>query len=135
MATRPRSRRAKGAAAGGAGGATTAGRNAAASRKGARSRLHELFPDVSDAYEAMARAARDAGPLDARAVALVKVALSVGRGSWRGTHAHVRKALEAGATPAELRQLVAVAVPTVGLAAALDALRWIDETIEERSQA
>lgn len=99
---------------------------------GARARLQQLFPKVSDAYEAMASAATEAGPLDARSVALLKVALSVGRGSWRGTHAHVRKALEAGVTAAELRHLAAVALPTIGLAASLDALRWIDETIDEQ---
>jgi alkylhydroperoxidase/carboxymuconolactone decarboxylase family protein YurZ len=99
---------------------------------GARARLQQLFPGVSDAYEAMALAAKEAGPLDPRSVALLKVALSVGRGSSRGTHAHARKALEAGVTPAELRHLVAVALPTIGLAASLDALRWIEETIDER---
>ena len=99
---------------------------------GARARLRTLFPMVSEAYEAMALAAKDAGPLDPRSVALLKVALSVGRGSWRGTHAHARKALEAGVAPAELRHLAAVALPTIGLAASLDALRWIEETIDEQ---
>lgn len=34
--------------------------------------------------------------------------------------------------PGALRHAVLVALPTIGLAAALDALRWIDETIDER---
>lgn len=106
-----------------------------ASGTGARARLHELFRDLSNAYERLASAAKTAGPLDARTVALVKVALSAGQGSWRGTHAHARKALEEGVSPDELRHLVAVALPTMGLAATLDALRWIDETIEEQEPA
>lgn len=113
--------------------AALAGRASSASGTGARGRLHALFPGVSAAYEGLALAAREAGPLDPRSVALVKVALSVGRGSSRGAHAHARKALEAGVRPAELRHLVAVALPTIGLPAALDALRWIDETIEEHA--
>lgn len=112
--------------------AALAGRASSVSGSGARARLHDLFPRVSEAYEGLALAAKEAGPLDPQSIALVKVALSVGRGSWRGTHAHARKALEAGVTPAQLRHLVAVALPTIGLPAALDALRWVDETIEER---
>ncbi len=103
------------------------------SRPGAYSRLREVAPEAVAAYETMSRAAAAAGPIDPVTLALLKVALSVGRGSWRGVHAHARKALEAGADPAALRQIAALAVPSLGLHAALDALRWVDEVVEERT--
>jgi alkylhydroperoxidase/carboxymuconolactone decarboxylase family protein YurZ len=102
-----------------------------ASRQGAYTRLREHAPEVVAAYEALAAASKTAGPLDAVTVALLRMALSVGRGSWRGVHAHARKALEAGASPDALRQVASLAVPTLGLHAGLDALRWIDEIVEE----
>lgn len=89
------------------------------------------YPDVASAYEALSERVRAAGPLDATAVALVKVSISIGRGSWRSTHAHTRKALEARVDPDALRQVALIALPIAGLAAALDAYRWIDETILE----
>jgi alkylhydroperoxidase/carboxymuconolactone decarboxylase family protein YurZ len=46
-------------------------------------------------------------------------------------HAHARKALEAGVSAEALRQVAAVAVPVLGLHASLDALRWIEEIIDE----
>ncbi len=104
-----------------------------ADRPGAYSRLRELAPDLVSAYEALSRHAAAAGPLDAGTLATVKLALSVGRGSWRAVHAHARKALEAGVDPAVLRQVAIAAVPVLGLHAALDAVRWIDEVIAERS--
>jgi alkylhydroperoxidase/carboxymuconolactone decarboxylase family protein YurZ len=52
----------------------------------------------------------------------------------RTVHAHTKKALRAGADPAALRQVALIALPTIGLPAALDALRWIDESIHEQAQ-
>lgn len=103
-------------------------------RPGAYSRLRTLAPDVVTAYEALSRHAAATGPLDATTMAIVKLAMSVGHGNWRGVHAHARKALEAGADAAALRQVALMAVPTLGLHAALDALRWVEEVIDERRE-
>jgi alkylhydroperoxidase/carboxymuconolactone decarboxylase family protein YurZ len=98
---------------------------------GAYSRLRDVAPDVVAAYESLAAATRQAGPLDPLTVSLLRLALSAGQGSWRGVHAHARKALEQGATPEGLRHVAALAVPTLGLHAGLDTLRWVDEIIDE----
>jgi len=94
-------------------------------------RLGEIFPAVVAAYDALSEVCREAGPLDPPAVALVKLAVSVGKGSQRTVHAHAKKALREGADPDALRQVALIALPTIGLPAALDALRWIDESIQE----
>ena len=115
-------------------GETGPGRTSRASHAGTRGafeRLRAVAPDVAVAYEALAGRSAQAGPLDAAGVALVKVAVSVGQRSWRGVHAHARKALEAGVAPEVLRQVAVVALPTLGLHAGLDALRWIEEVIDE----
>lgn len=104
-----------------------------AARTGAWRRLGELAPSLARVYERLALLAARAGPLEPQQSALLKVALSVGRGSWRGTHAHARKALEAGVSPEALRHLACLALPVLGLAAALDALRWIEEIIDEHT--
>jgi len=94
-------------------------------------RLSEEYSDVVAAYDILSDVCRHAGPLDQSTVALVKLAVSVGRGAGRTVHSHAKKALRAGADPQALRQIALVALPTVGLPAALDALRWIDESIHE----
>lgn len=98
-------------------------------------RLAEEFPAVVAAYDTLSDVCREAGPLDAATVALVKLAVSVGRGSQRTVHSHAKKALRAGADPDAMRQIALVSLPTIGLPAALDALRWIDESIRETSPA
>jgi alkylhydroperoxidase/carboxymuconolactone decarboxylase family protein YurZ len=115
-------------------GAGAAAATAKVARGGRYEALGRRRPEVQEAYERLADACRGAGPLDARDVALVKVALSMGLGSTRSVHAHARKALEAGIPPEALRHLVLVGLPTLGLPATLDAAKWIDETIAERSR-
>jgi len=94
-------------------------------------RLDREYPDVVAAYDVLSDACRHAGPLDEATVALVKLAVSVGRGAQRTVHSHAKKALRAGADPRALRQVALAALPTIGLPAALAALRWVDESITE----
>ena len=94
-------------------------------------RLRDRYPEVVAAYDTLSDACRHAGPLDQSTVALVKLAVSVGCGAERTVHAHAKKALRAGADPKALRQIVLIALPTIGLPAGLDALRWVDESICE----
>src|SRR5262245_37511970 len=94
-------------------------------------RIAEDYPDVVAAYDVFSDVCRQAGPLDPATVALVKLAVSVGLGSPRTVHSHAKKALRGGADPRALGQIALVALPTIGLPAALDALRWIQESIDE----
>lgn len=93
--------------------------------------LMEEYPDVTTAYDALSEACRGAGPLNEREIALVKLAVSVGGNCQRTVHAHAKKALRSGAAPDDLRHVALIALPTIGLPAALDARHWIEESIEE----
>ena len=93
-------------------------------------RLAADFPDVAAAYEGL-RTACDGGPLAEDLIALVKLAVSVGARADRTMHAHTRKALRLGLRPETLRHVALVALPTIGLPAALEALKRIDQSIAE----
>ena len=94
-------------------------------------RLTDEYPEVVAAYDTLSDVCRRAGPLDEAAVAIVKLAVSVGSGADRTVHAHTKKALRARVDPDALRQVALIALPTVGLPAALNALRCIEESIDE----
>lgn len=94
-------------------------------------RFTQQHPELAAAYDALSEVCREAGPLDAQAVAIVKLAVSVGCHAQRTVHAHAKKALRAGVDPGALRHVARVALPTIGLPAALDALAWIEESISE----
>jgi AhpD family alkylhydroperoxidase len=94
-------------------------------------RVKDRYPSVVEAYDALRDACNATGPLDDKEIALVKLAASIGAGANRTVHMHAKKALRAGVSPEALRQIALVALPTIGLPAALDALRWVDESIDE----
>lgn len=77
-------------------------------------RLRQEFPQVAEAYDALGDAAYRAGPLDAKTASLVKLALAIGGGLEGAVHSHTRRALEHGASPEEIRHVVALAITTQG---------------------
>jgi alkylhydroperoxidase/carboxymuconolactone decarboxylase family protein YurZ len=94
-------------------------------------RFERRSPPIAEAYDTLSEICRSAGPLDERMVALAKLAVSVGAASDRTVHIHTKKALRTGIAPDALRQVALIALPTVGLPRALDALQWIEESIDE----
>jgi alkylhydroperoxidase/carboxymuconolactone decarboxylase family protein YurZ len=100
-------------------------------KPGSWRRFEERFPAVASAYDELRQVCDAAGPLDDRGTALVKLAISVGAASDRTVHIHAKKALRAGVQPDTLRHVAMIAMPTIGLPRTLDALKWIDESIEE----
>ena len=82
-------------------------------------------PAVARAYEQLGDAVRAAGPLSAREVALVKLALSIGARMEGAAHAHARKALAQDVDAAALEHVAILSCPTVGFPAMMMALGWV----------
>jgi 4-carboxymuconolactone decarboxylase len=87
------------------------------------------YPEVAQAYEQVGNAVHAAGPLDKKTRALVKLGISIGARLEGAVHSHVRKALEAGVTPDELRHAALLALPTIGLPSMMAGLCWVDDTL------
>ncbi len=87
-------------------------------------------PALMRAYEAFGKACAASGPLDARAVALVKLGISMGAGLEGAAHAHARKALAAGWTKAELLHAAQLCAPTIGFPTMMRARQWVSEVVE-----
>jgi 4-carboxymuconolactone decarboxylase len=102
---------------------------------GAYKRLNERYPDFARAYHLVGDAAHRAGPLNERERRLVKLALSVASRQEGGVHAQARKALLAGISPEELRQVVLLAMTNIGFPAMAATMTWVDEVIEDAGNA
>jgi alkylhydroperoxidase/carboxymuconolactone decarboxylase family protein YurZ len=89
------------------------------------------FPQVEQLSQALADKCYQAGPLDARVARLTKLGIAIGVGSKGAVKSHARRALEAGASPAELRHAAILALTTMGLPATMAALSWVDEVLAE----
>ncbi len=91
------------------------------------------FPQVAAAYETLGEAVHQAGPLDAKTRALVKLGISAGARLEGGFHSHVRKAIDAGVTKDEMVHAVLLALPTIGLPSMMAALSWIDDVLDKQN--
>ena len=98
----------------------------------AYTKFSRTFPKVTKTYEQLGEAAAGAGPLDQKTVHLVKLGMAIAARSEGAVHSHTRRALAAGATPAQVRQVAALAVPTLGFPTAVAAFTWIEEVVRRR---
>jgi alkylhydroperoxidase/carboxymuconolactone decarboxylase family protein YurZ len=92
--------------------------------------FREDYPAVAAALDGLGEAVDGAGPLDERAVRLVKLGLAVGALAVGAVKSNARKALAAGAARDEVRQVGILAITTCGFPTAIAGLGWIDEVLE-----
>ncbi len=92
----------------------------------------EDYSQVAKAYETLGDAVHAAGPLEVKTRALVKLAISTGARLEGAVHSHARKAIKAGCSAEEMRQVALLSLPTIGLPSMMAALSWIDDIIEHK---
>lgn len=95
-------------------------------------RFLEKYPEIGKAYEAIGTAVHQAGPLDMKTRALIKVAISGGARMEGAFHSHVRKAAKAGASLDEIRHVALLALPTIGFPTMMALLSWIDDIYKDQ---
>lgn len=96
---------------------------------GRYSQFRKEFPAISRAYDEISTSTAKAGPLSEKVVQLVRLAMAIGSGQEGAVHSHTRRALDAGATPREIRHVGIVALTTLGFPRMMTGLSWIDDTI------
>lgn len=95
----------------------------------------DRYPTVGNAYQELGQAVAGAGPLDAKTSQLVKVGIAIAAGLEGGVHSHVRKALEAGATPDEIRHAALQCLTTIGFPAMMRGMSWIEDVLANAKEA
>jgi alkylhydroperoxidase/carboxymuconolactone decarboxylase family protein YurZ len=96
-------------------------------------RFFEEFPEVGQAYEAFGDAVGKAGPLDDKTRCLVKLAISIGARMEGAAKSHTHKAIQAGISPEEVRQVAVMAAPTIGFPNMMAGLSWVDDVLGEEA--
>lgn len=86
---------------------------------------------VIDALEALGQAVRE-GPLDEKTANLIQLAGAVAIRSEGAVHSHARRALENGASTAEIVQAVMLLTSTVGFPNVSAALSWIKDIVGDQ---
>jgi 4-carboxymuconolactone decarboxylase len=90
------------------------------------------YKTVWEAYDALGMACHRVGPLPPKVRELVKLGMAVGARMEGAVHSHTRRALEAGATPEEIRHAVLLAVTTLGFPTAMAVLTWAEDILRPK---
>lgn len=91
----------------------------------------QTYPNVGKAYKAIGDGVAASGPLDAKTQALIKIGIAISAKMEGATHSHVRKALDAGCTPDEVRHAVLQCLTTVGFPLMMAGMSWVEDVLEE----
>ena len=94
-------------------------------------RFGQRFPELLESYEQLGQKLREAGPLDAKTVRLLKLSMAIGARLKGAVFAHARLALNEGCTPEEVRHTAVLALSTLGLPQMMAALSWVDQVLEQ----
>ena len=94
-------------------------------------KFKQEFPAVVEAYERLGEACHWHGPLDPKMRELIKIGIAIGAGLETGTRAHTRLALDAGATPEEIRHAALLATTTIGYPSMMRAMTWVNDVLEK----
>lgn len=93
-------------------------------------RFKEKYPEIGNRYEALGESIHNQGPLSERERALVKLAISGSHLYHSAFKTHIRKALAAGLTRAEIEHVALLMLPTVGFPTMKAALGLIDQQMD-----
>ena len=93
-------------------------------------RLQDQYPQLMNAVSQLGEAVRP-GPLDEKTAQLVQLAAAAANRSEGAVHSHARRALGAGATPAEVRHALVLLTSTLGFPVVSAALSWVEEELED----
>lgn len=94
-------------------------------------RMKDKMPAFIAALDNIGVMVRKAGPLDEKTIQLVQLAACAGIRSEGAVHSHTRRALEAGATPADVRHALLCLTSTIGFPGVAAALTWADDELTD----
>ncbi|MCF8380205.1 MAG: carboxymuconolactone decarboxylase family protein [Bacteroidales bacterium] len=87
-------------------------------------------PDYLAAVENLGEVAKNAGPIDAKTAQLIQLAASVAVKSEGAVHSHTKRALEAGASKAEIRHSLLILTNTLGFPNVMAGLSWVNDILD-----
>ncbi|MFP4212697.1 MAG: carboxymuconolactone decarboxylase family protein [Desulfohalobiaceae bacterium] len=93
--------------------------------------LQKNYQPVLDALSRVGQAVREAGPIQEKDSQLIQLAASAAIRSEGAVHSHTRRALEAGASPEEIRQALLLLISTIGYPTVAAALSWAEDVLQQ----
>ncbi|MFZ1043078.1 MAG: carboxymuconolactone decarboxylase family protein [Anaerolineales bacterium] len=91
-------------------------------------------PDIYKAYEDLGEITAESGPLDIKTRELIKLGMAAATKSESAVQSHTHRALEAGATAAEIEHTLMIGINMFGFSTMMTALTWAKQAIASRTK-
>jgi alkylhydroperoxidase/carboxymuconolactone decarboxylase family protein YurZ len=95
----------------------------------------EAYPQLGVVYGQLADAVANAGSLDRKTCALIRMCIAIGAGLEGASKTQARVALENGATADELRHAALQSTTLIGFPSMIKSYSWIEEVALKREGA
>jgi len=96
--------------------------------------IKKKYPQFVEAWDALGRTTRKAGPLDEKTIQLIQLAAATAIRSEGAVHSHVRRARAAGATRAEINQALLVVASTIGFPNVVAGFSWAQDILKKKAR-
>jgi alkylhydroperoxidase/carboxymuconolactone decarboxylase family protein YurZ len=98
-------------------------------------RFNKEYPRIAEAYENLATECHNAGPLSLKERSLVQLGVAIGSGMEGSVHSQIRKGLDAGLKPEEIRHAFMLATTGIGFPRMMAALTWAEDILNREEEA
>jgi 4-carboxymuconolactone decarboxylase len=95
--------------------------------------LMEKFGKVMENHQAFGKTLRESGPIGEKEANLIQLGAAAAIKAEGAVHSHVKRALAAGATPAEIYHAIILLTSTIGFPAVAAALSWVKDIVEDHN--
>jgi len=96
--------------------------------------IMKRYEGVMTALEKLGKATKSAGPLNKKTSELIQMAAAAAIRAEGSVHSHARRALDAGAKPAEIQHALIVLTSTIGFPTVSAALSWVDDVLAQKGK-
>lgn len=93
--------------------------------------IMQNYKEVMAKQQELGIALREAGPVDEKYSHLIQLGAAAAVRSEGAVHSHVKRAMDAGATPKEIFHAIMLLTSTIGFPAVAAALSWARDIIED----
>ncbi|MFP4392548.1 MAG: carboxymuconolactone decarboxylase family protein [Desulfohalobiaceae bacterium] len=94
--------------------------------------LQKSYKPVLEALGQVGQAVRESGPIQEKQAQLIQLAASAAIRSEGAVHSHTRRAIQAGASPEEVRQTLLLLISTIGYPTVAAAFSWAEDVLQEK---
>jgi alkylhydroperoxidase/carboxymuconolactone decarboxylase family protein YurZ len=88
------------------------------------------FSKVMENHQEFGKTLREAGPINEKDANLIQLGAAAAIKAEGAVHSHVRRSLEAGASPDEIYHAIILLASTIGFPAVAAALSWARDIVE-----